>query len=265
MRFQVIFASALWMAASAATAPATAGDGPQTPLDDPYRTGMWSYHQETLLGDPADIRFDDRVVVRAPKSAEDAFEVPVSIDATAIEDVERIVVTVDYGPIPKILTYYPRHAAPKISFRFKIDQATPVRASVRTKSGAWHVGGAYIHAHGGGCTMPAQAYANADWEEHLGEVRARSWPDSGRLRMIVDHPMDTGLADGIPVFIIEDLEVQDERGETLAALELYEPIDEDPALTLHFDPSLMSEPLRIVGRDNNGNEIDAVLPAPSVQ
>lgn len=265
MRVRTAFASAVFAAAALAAISAVAADAPKTPLDDPFRTGMWSYHQKTILGDPAAIRFDDRVVVRAPASAEDAFEVPVSIDATAIDDVERIVVTVDYGPIPKILTFFPKRAEPRLSFRFKIDQATPVRASVRTTSGEWHVGGAYIDAAGGGCSAPAQAYANADWEEHLGEVRARAWPQSGRLRLIVDHPMDTGLADGIPVFIIEDLEVRTQSGDALAALELYEPVDEDPAITLHFAPTLMNQALRIVGRDNNGNEIDAALPAPAVQ
>ena len=191
--------------------PAFAIDDPQTPIDDPYRTGMWDYQQVRILDDPEVIRFDERVVVRAPRSAEDAFEVPVTVDASAVPDVEKIVLSVDYGPIPKILTFYPGEAEAKLSFRFKIDQATPVRASVMDKNGHWYVGGTEIDAAGGGCTAPAQAYANADWEAVLGEVRGRMWPDSGRLRLIVDHPMDTGLADGIPMFIVEDLKIEGPR------------------------------------------------------
>ena len=244
--------------------PAFAIDDPQTPLDDPYRTGMWDYQQVHILGDPADIQFDNRVIVRAPKSAEDAFEVPVLVDATAIPDVEKIVLSVDYGPIPKILTFHPGEAAAKLAFRFKIDQATPVRASVMDKHGRWFVGGVEIDAAGGGCTAPAQAYANADWADHLGEVRGRIWPESGRLRMIVDHPMDTGLADGIPVFIIEDLVVEGPDG-PMSRITLHEPVDEDPAFTLYFKPGQLTHDVRVTGRDNNGEEIDATIPLPLTQ
>lgn len=244
--------------------PAHAIDTPQTLLKDPYKTGMWNQQQITLLGDPKDIRFDNRVVVRAPKSAEDAFQVPVLVDATRIPNVERIVLSVDYGPIPKILTFYPGEAEAKLSFRFKIDQATPIRAAVRDRDGRWFVGGTRIDAAGGGCTAPAQAYAKDDWEENLGKVRGRMWPRTGRVRVIVSHPMDTGLADGIPVFIIEKLELKGPKG-AMARLELHEPVDEDPAFTIYFPPGRLDHDVRVTGRDNNGNPVDATIPLPVTQ
>jgi len=253
------------LAALILATPAVALDEPVTPLNDPYKSGMWNYQQVRLLGNPDKISFDDRVKVRAPVHAEDAFEVPVSVDATGIPDVEKIVVSVDYGPIPKILTFYPREAEAKFSFRFKIDQSTPVRVSVLDKDGAWHVGGTEIEAAGGGCTAPALAYASDDWEEKLGEVRGRMWAGSGRVRVIVDHPMDTGLADGIPIFIVEDLELKNAANQTMARLELHEPVDEDPAFTFHFPKDTLTEAIRVVGRDNNGNEIDATIPGPNTQ
>lgn len=242
-------------------APAYALDDPQTRLVDPMRSANWDYHQIEILGDPKKISFDDRVKVSAPAFAEDSFHVPVLIDASELANVTEIVVFVDYGPIPKILTYRPGKAAAKLSFRFKIDQSTPVRAAVQTSDGAWHVGSALIDAAGGGCTAPAVAYASDDWEEKLGEVHGQIWPDSGRLRMVVDHPMDTGLADGIPIFIIEDLNVATMEGEALASLELYEPINEDPAFTLYFGEDQLADQVRVTGRDNNGNPIEAVLEA----
>lgn len=241
--------------------PALALDGPQTPIQDPLKSGMWDYHQKNLLGDPKDIRFDDRIVLRAPASAEDSFNVPVLVDATALPNVKRMVLLVDYGPIPKILTYWPGEAEAKLSFRFKIDQATPVRAAVETHDGSWHIGSTEIDAAGGGCSAPAVAYAADDWEEQLGKVYGQLWPEKGRLRMIVDHPMDTGLADGIPVFIIEELQVSDPAGTQMAEIELYEPVNEDPAFTLYFADGKLDDRMRITGRDNNGNEIDAMISA----
>ncbi|WP_424974735.1 quinoprotein dehydrogenase-associated SoxYZ-like carrier [Dinoroseobacter sp. S124A] len=239
----------------------TALAGSQTPLEDPMKSGMWDYHQENLLGDPAVISFDDRVIVRGPAEAEDTVNVPLLVDATAFDDVEEIVISADYGPIPHIMTYYPGQAEAKISLRFKIDQATAIRASVRTADGAWHVGSTYIDAAGGGCTAPAAAYANADWYDKLGEIHGQIWPASGRARMVVDHPMDTGLAGDIPVFIIEKLDIQNDAGDTLAHLELKEPVNEDPAFTLYFDPATMPAALHVDGRDNNGNEIEGLLTA----
>ena len=237
---------------------ALAQDVPKTPLEDPYDAN-WSYHQIKILGDPVNIRFDQRVVVKAPASAEDSLNVPVLVDASAVPNVKRMILLADYGPIPKILTYWPERAEAKIAFRFKIDQATPIRAAVETHDGSWHIGSTYIDAAGGGCTAPAHAYANADWEEHLGKVNGMVWPDRGRVRLVVDHPMDTGLADGIPVFIIEKLQLDDMQGERLAKLDLHEPVNEDPAFTFYFPDGGLGNEVKVHGRDNNGNEIEAVL------
>ena len=242
--------------------PALALDDPQTPLVDPMGSGQWSYHQVVLYGDPADIRFDDRVRVLAPASAEDSLHVPVLVDASTIPDVKSITLSADYGPIPKILTFYPGEAEAKLAFRFKIDQATPIRAVVETHSGSFHVGSVEIDAAGGGCTQPAAAYADSGWEDHLGEVRGRVWPASGRVRTIISHPMDTGLADGIPIFIIEDIALSStEDGRQLTHVEFFEPVNEDPALTFYFPKDTLDDELRVSGRDNNGNEIDAVIRA----
>ncbi|SDD74452.1 quinoprotein dehydrogenase-associated SoxYZ-like carrier [Ruegeria marina] len=254
-----MFRYSLALVAGVLASTAHAADTPRVQLTDPFSSGMWEYHQIGLLGDPADIRFDDRVKVIAPAAAEDAFNVPLLVDATALDDVEEIVISVDYGPIPKILSFFPGAAEPKLALRFKIDQATPIRASVRTRSGAWHVGGTLIDAAGGGCTAPAQAYASDDWEEKLGEIHGRLWAASGRARLIVDHPMDTGLADGIPLFIIEELRFSNDSGEELARLALSEPVNEDPAFTLYFNPERMPPLLHVRGRDNNGNEIEGTL------
>lgn len=239
-------------------APPAAAEPALSP-EDPYNSAIFPDRRDDILGDGARVLFDPRVRVDAPASAEDSFNTPVSIDAAALGAVEKIVVFVDWGPIPEILTFHPGRALPKLSLRFKIDQSTPVRAAALTADGIWHVGSARIDAAGGGCTAPAAAYAADGWEEHVGEVQGALWPETGRLRMIVDHPMDTGLADGIPVYIIEELELSAPDGSRLARLELHEPVNEDPAFTLHFPPGAMPQTVALSGRDNNGGRISATL------
>jgi sulfur-oxidizing protein SoxY len=91
----------------------------------------------------------------------------------------------------------------------------------------------------------------------LGKVSANVWqrPDgTNRLRVRVMHPMDTGLASGIPTFHIENLNVLAEDGQVLAELDLFEPISENPMLS--FDVAKQTQ-FRLEGRDNNGNKIEA--------
>lgn len=76
--------------------------------------------------------------------------------------------------------------------------------------------------------------------------------------MVVDHPMDTGLADGIPVFIIQMPQLDDMDSNKLAKIDLHEPVNEDPAFTVYFDDRKLADKVRIHVRDNNGNLIDTV-------
>lgn len=243
--------------------PCLALDDPQTPLQDPYRTGMLGYHQVEMLGDPARIALDPRVRVTAPSHALDSLQVPAMIDATAVEGVVRIVAFVDYGPIPKILEFRPGAAEPKLAFSFKIDQATPLRAAVELEDGSWLIGGTQIDAMGGGCSAPAEAYASDDWEERLMQVHARMWPDTGRLVAQIDHPMDTGLSfSGTPAFYIEELTFTAQSGAELARIEVFEPVSEDPRFTLFAPPHLATAPVRMAGRDTDGYTVTADI-APS--
>lgn len=68
------------------------------------------------------------------------------------------------------------------------------------------------------------------------------------------HPMDTGLAAGIPVFHIESLRVLDAKGQELALLKTYEPLSENPVLSFELKNR---GPVRIEGRDIQGNLIEA--------
>jgi sulfur-oxidizing protein SoxY len=231
----------------------------EAPAEDPFGSFMWGFRAAELLGPDAQVSFDPAVTVLAPAFAEDPFQVPVTLDARAVAGVERIVVFVDYGPIPRILTFHPGAAEPRLSLRFKIDQATPVRAAALGADGVWHVGSAWVDAAGGGCSAPAVAYATDDWEDRLGTVRGGIWRNAGRVRAVVDHPMDTGLAGGIPVFIVQELALESVDGAPLTRIGLDEPVSEDPAFTLHFPPGALPPAVHLRGRDTSGTPIRAVL------
>jgi sulfur-oxidizing protein SoxY len=227
---------------------------------DPLDAPTWETVHKTMLFNE-EVVFDERVKVVVPDVAEDPMNVPVSVRVGDIGEIEEIRVFADLNPIQKILNFYPGKIEPFIAFRFKVQQSTPVRAAARTKDGVWHVGGHWLDATGGGCTAPSVSSGLANWEDTLGDVKSRLWsrkdqPD--RLRFRIMHPMDTGLASGIPAFYIELLELKDSNGDLLAHIESYQPVSENPFFSLDLE-SNRYQGLTLTGHDNNGNQINKVL------
>jgi sulfur-oxidizing protein SoxY len=181
--------------------------------------------------------------------------------------VEQITVLVDRNPIRKVLDYFPAGATPSVSFRFKLEQASPVRAAVKTRDGTWHVGGAWVDSSGGGCTVAGATRQDGSWASTLGRVSARLFDSSAapsrptvftgtRLRVAVMHPMDTGLVNGIPAFYINRLTLFDGNGAELLRIHPFEPVSENPVFSFDFARRPVGA-LRLVGTDNNGNRIDS--------
>jgi len=225
---------------------------------DPLGSPMWDYHGAKLFGD-APVVFDDRVKVILPVIAENQHVVPVTIDARALEGVERIVLFADLNPIPVAIDYRPLRADAFVATRIKLDQRTPVRAAVLLSDGTWHVAGGWIDAAGGGCSAPPVSRVKGDWADHLGELRGASFATGGstRLRFGFRHPMDTGLVENTPAYNIEDLAVTNASGAELAAMKVYGSVAEDPSFTLLVDGA--TGPLTVAARDTGGLAFSGTL------
>jgi sulfur-oxidizing protein SoxY len=237
---------------------------------DPFQSFQWPDLKKEFLRNAPTV-FDARVQVRVPAFAEDPMNVPVSVSVTGLPDVEEIIVLVDRNPIRKVLAYFPVSALPSVSFRFKLEQASPVRALARTRDGVWHVGGAMVDSSGGGCTVAGASRKDGSWDRTLGQVSARLFENSfdnatpvpgfalsgaARLRLRVMHPMDTGLANGIPAFYVNHLSVRDSSGTELLRLATFEPVSENPVFSFDF-AGRQTGALTVVGSDNNGNRIQS--------
>jgi sulfur-oxidizing protein SoxY len=230
---------------------------------DPLNSVMWEDIAARFF--PGEIVFDERVKLMMPASAENPFSVPITVDASALNGVKEIVVVADLSPLPHVLTYRPDSAAPFIGFRIKVEQATPVRVGVRTADGVWRIGGAVVDAAGGGCSAPARAHANPNWAATLGQTRAtvrREDADTARITVRMRHPMDTGLADGIPVFYLSRLGITGKDGRMVASIESREPISENPTFTIKAKVTQDETALSFAGSDTEGNQYAFSLPVP---
>lgn len=237
---------------------------------DPFKSHPWPDMRREFLGRTARVSFDERVQVQGPTFAEDPMNVPISVRVDpALGRVEEIVVLVDRNPIRKVLSYEPLRSLPAVAFRFKLEQASPVRAAVRLAGapGRWVVGSTWVDSAGGGCTVAGATRKDGTWSRTLGDVSGKLFtPAPGsttsggqgayaaRLRLKIMHPMDTGLVAGIPAFYLNRLSLRDGDDRELARLQGFEPLAENPVFSFDF-----AEPPRggvhIVGTDNNGNRI----------
>ncbi|MEO8808365.1 MAG: quinoprotein dehydrogenase-associated SoxYZ-like carrier [Burkholderiaceae bacterium] len=229
---------------------------------DPFGSYQWPDLKREFLGSGS-VEFDARVKVLAPAFAEDPMNVPITVSADGLRDVELITVLVDRNPIRKVLEYFPLVSLARVSFRFKLEQASPVRAAVKTRDGVWHVGGVLVDSAGGGCTAAGETRRDGSWARTLGELNARVFPhsvpvagaDTGtRVRLRVMHPMDTGLVGGIPAFYVNHLSLRDASGRELMRINTFEPVSENPVFSFDFATRPEGR-LQLVGTDNNGNRI----------
>lgn len=245
----------LAIGAAGLAGPAFAADG-----TDPLASVAWDDARRLFFG-TAPVVFDGAVQLSAPRAAEDALQVPFLADAQALGPVSRILVFAELNPIPLILDFSPGRLTPLIATRFKIQQATPLRAAALDTRGVWHVAGQWVDAQGGGCTAPALAHGEADWTAHLGEIDFRLFERDGRrrLRLSIRHPMDTGLAAGIPAFFIEQIAIETPGGDSLGTVATFEPVAENPLVTIELPAALELPAVVIRARDNNGNVFRQVV------
>jgi sulfur-oxidizing protein SoxY len=259
-RRQMLFATGALACGNLAFAQAAA-----TFEGDPFKSFQWPEMRREFLGRDAKVRFDDRVQVQGPAFAEDAMNVPVTVSTKGLTGVERVMVLVDRNPIRKVLEWQPLAASSGVSFRFKLEQGSPVRAAARTRDGVWHVGGTFVESTGGGCTVSGATRADGSWTQTLGQVSGRVFAGApgqegaARLRVRIMHPMDTGLVGGVPAFYLARLSVRDAADKELLRIATFEPVSENPVFSFDFTQA-PAGPLRIVGTDNNGNRVDSVVP-----
>ncbi|MEZ5702133.1 MAG: thiosulfate oxidation carrier protein SoxY [Burkholderiaceae bacterium] len=111
-----------------------------------------------------------------------------------------------------MLDFAPVKALPMLAFRIRMEQASPVRAMVKTRCGRWHVGSTWVQAAGGGCTVPGATRADGSRSRTLNQVQTRFFNTRDRrqqasLRCASCTPW-TPAWQGTPAFYIEDLNLR---------------------------------------------------------
>jgi sulfur-oxidizing protein SoxY len=215
----------------------------------------------------------------APKTAEDAARVPVTITIAeeAVRRARAVTLVVDNNPAP---------VAAKINFgdlyrggadvgdrtielRFRLDQLSPVRAILELDDGSLHMASRFV-AGSGGCSSTSVKDIDQALVD-LGKTRLKLSTDQTRaedwreVQAQIRHPNFSGMQidaktnSYTPAHFVETISFN-VGAQTLATLETSIAISEDPNIRLSFGTS-SPELLTMVASDTNGNVFNATASA----
>ncbi len=192
---------------------------------------------------------NDWLKIEAPKRAEDAAIVPISVKATLKPTSEKYIknihIVIDNNPEPYSANI---HLAPKltpidISTRMRVQQYTFVRAIAEMNDGSLHMVSRFVKASGG-CSAPAGKDAAAALAR-LGKMQIRMRkPEVGKpvqAQVIVSHPnynglqFDQKLRKYIGAHYVKNIKITF-NGEPLINVDAGISFSEDPSIRFTFVP-----------------------------
>jgi sulfur-oxidizing protein SoxY len=207
-----------------------------------------------IIGDEKYV-FDDKYIeLSVPNFADNATQVPISVDGKKIKNAKRMILFADLNPIPKIVDMDLNKLLPLISVNIKVAQETPIRALILDEENIWHIASKNIRSFGGGCDVSSQASnSNSDFAKYLGQTKSNLFQKDNvkRLKASIFHPMETGLIFGNNPFYITKILVKN-GNEILSEIKTYSAISENPRFI--FETKDIAENYTIEFYDNDGNE-----------
>ncbi|TGD91498.1 quinoprotein dehydrogenase-associated SoxYZ-like carrier [Methylobacterium nonmethylotrophicum] len=240
--------------------------GPAAAQDERSET-TWTELRPTVLGDRPIRDGAGLVSLEAPKRAEDAAIVPVTLRVALPEGdarrVKSLTLVVDENPAPVVGTFRFAQGQRRfdLSTRIRVNSYSYLRAIAETEDGALYMTKTYVKA-AGGCSAPA-VKDPAEAKAHLGEMRFRAFADRGEAQVQVRHPNYSGLQmDQLtrlytPAWFVESLSVR--QGDTpLFSMTGGISISEDP--TFRFTFAGTTEPVTVAAKDTEGKVFTRTFP-----
>ncbi len=193
---------------------------------------------------------DDLIALDAPKRAEDAAIVPITIKLlqpqTADKYVKNLHLIIDNNPEPYSANFHlnPEISNVEIGTRVRVDQYTDMRVIAEMNDGTMHMVSKFVKASGG-CSAPAGKDAEAALAR-LGKMQIRMrQPTIGepvQAQVIVSHPNYSGLQYDqknrkyINAHYVEKIDI-DYNDKTLFSVDTGISVSEDPSIRFTFTPA----------------------------
>ena len=193
---------------------------------------------------------DKLLVIEAPKRAEDAATVPISVKSlvpqTADRYIKNIHLVIDRNPEPYSAKFRlsPTLGLVDIATRVRVEQYTFIRAIAEMNDGSLHMVSRFVKASGG-CAAPILKDAAAA-QSSLGKMKIRMrQPNVGnpiQTQVMVSHPNYNGLQFNqqlrryIKAHYVKNIDIR-YNGESLINVDTGISISQDPSIRFTFTPS----------------------------
>jgi sulfur-oxidizing protein SoxY len=192
-----LLGSAILIAAMSVSALA-ADDGSPT-VNNP---GAWTDIRKDAFGSREILDGAGKITLEAPKRAEDAATVPITVRMPApfAADVKSLTLVIDQNPSPVVATFNYGDAAGTgermLATRVRIDQYSDVRAIAETTDNKLYMTTVFVKASGG-CSAPASKDPEEAAKE-MGKMRVKTAAGkedgSEVAQVMLKHPNTSGMA-----------------------------------------------------------------------
>jgi sulfur-oxidizing protein SoxY len=211
---------------------------------------------------------DGAVSLEAPKRAEDAAIVPMTLRFPDPAKVKAATLVIDQNPMPMAasFTFGEKAGVDSIETRVRVNSYTDVHAVAETRDGKLHSEVKFVKASGG-CSAPAgkdpdEARAN------MGKMRYREFKSAiagkREAQIMIRHPNNSGMQmDQLtrtytPAHFIDAVEVW-QGDELIFKMEGGISLSEDPNFRFTYAPN-GAKTMRVVAHDNKGGQFEAKWP-----
>jgi sulfur-oxidizing protein SoxY len=177
---------------------AVADDGSPTVANP----GAWNDIRKDAFGQREILDGTGKIAIEAPKRAEDAAVVPITVrmPAAFAGDVKALTLIVDQNPSPLVASFKYGEAGGVgerlLATRIRIDQYSDVRAIAETSDGKLYMTAVFVKASGG-CSAPASTDPEQAMKD-MGKMRiktAAGTENSAQLaQVMLKHPNISGMA-----------------------------------------------------------------------
>lgn len=227
----------------------------------------------------ADYIFDDREVIPtealisidAPKRAQDAALVPITLRMPEKDKIKSVYLVIDENPVPLAahVTFGPAADAGALHLRVRVDTYTNIHAVAETKDGKLFSNAAFVKASGG-CSAPSGP-SDAEAMKGMGDMRMKfaenvrqGTPSDATL--MIRHPNFSGMQMNqltrlyTPPRYVEKVIVS-QGDQTILEVTGDISLSTNPALGFSFVPAGQA-PIRVVASDNKGGKWEQSFDVP---
>ncbi|MGQ4275362.1 quinoprotein dehydrogenase-associated SoxYZ-like carrier [Terrihabitans sp. B22-R8] len=239
---------------AASLGPAQAADGSEAD-----RQQRWQELSRSVFGDVALKTDDSAIRLEAPKRAEDAALVPMTIRAAAGITETALIIDDNPSPVAARISFGPAGDPRQMRLRVRIDGYTNVHAVTKSPDGELAQTMSFVKASGG-CSAPAGA-SDAEAMRGMGEMRMRfaasaEMGGAPEAILMIRHPNFNGMQMNqetrgyTPARYINAVEVS-RGGERVFAMESDISLSTNPVISFLYKPD-GNEPLHAKVTDTDG-------------